>query len=75
MPKILDAPGEAKPVSYVLRELARHLGVTDFWPWSGDAGPIDAILDHPSTGHATVADCRTKAACAHCPSRMSRIPT
>jgi anaerobic selenocysteine-containing dehydrogenase len=56
MPKILEAPGEAKPVSYLLRELARRLGVTDFWPWETDAGPIDAILDHPSTGHATVAD-------------------
>jgi anaerobic selenocysteine-containing dehydrogenase len=56
MPQILDAPGEAKPVTFLLRELARRLGVTDFWPWETDAGPIDAILDHPSTGHATVAD-------------------
>jgi anaerobic selenocysteine-containing dehydrogenase len=56
MPKILDAPGEAKPLSFVLRELARRLGVTEFWPWETDAGPIDALLDHPSTGHATVAD-------------------
>ncbi len=56
MPKILDAPGEAKPVTFLLRELARRLGVDDFWPWETDAGPIDAILDHPSTGHATVAD-------------------
>jgi anaerobic selenocysteine-containing dehydrogenase len=56
MPKILEAPGEAKPVTFVLRELARRLGVADFWPWETDAGPIDAILDHPSTGHATVAD-------------------
>jgi len=56
MPKILDAPGETKPVTFVLRELARRLGITDFWPWETDAGPVDAILDHPSTGHATVAD-------------------
>ena len=56
MPKILDAPGDAKPVTFVLRELARRLGLADFWPWETDAGPIDAILDHPSTGHATVAD-------------------
>src|SRR5712691_8288809 len=33
MPKILDAPGETKPVTFVLRELARRLGVHDFWPW------------------------------------------
>ena len=56
MPKILDAPGEAKPVTYVLRELATRLGISDFWPWATDAGPLDAILDHPSTRHATVAD-------------------
>jgi anaerobic selenocysteine-containing dehydrogenase len=56
MPKILDAPGEAQPVTFLLRELARRLGLTDFWPWDTDAGPIDAILDHPSTGYATVAD-------------------
>jgi anaerobic selenocysteine-containing dehydrogenase len=56
MPKILDAPGEARPVSFVMRELARRLGLDDFFPWETDAGPLDAILDHPSTGHATIAD-------------------
>jgi anaerobic selenocysteine-containing dehydrogenase len=56
MPRILEAPGEARPVSFVLRELACRLGVDDFYPWQTDAGPLDAILDHPSTGHATVAD-------------------
>jgi anaerobic selenocysteine-containing dehydrogenase len=55
MPKVLDAPGEAKPVVWVLRELARRLGVTDFFPWEDESGPLDAILDHPATGHATVA--------------------
>jgi anaerobic selenocysteine-containing dehydrogenase len=56
MPKILEAPGEARPLTFLLRELARRLGLADFWPWESDAGPIDAILDPPSTGHATVAD-------------------
>jgi anaerobic selenocysteine-containing dehydrogenase len=60
MPKILEAPGDAKPVTFLLRELAKRLGVTDFWPWETDAGPIDAILDHPSTGHATVAALTTE---------------
>jgi anaerobic selenocysteine-containing dehydrogenase len=55
MPRILDAPGEAKPVVWVLRELARRLGVADFFPWATDSGALDAILDHPATGHATVA--------------------
>jgi anaerobic selenocysteine-containing dehydrogenase len=56
MPKIVDPPGEAKPLPFVLRELARRLGLADFWPWETEAGPLDAILDHESTGHATVAD-------------------
>jgi len=55
MPKAIDAPGEARSATWVLRELACRLGLRDFFPWSDDAGPIDAILDHPSTGNATVA--------------------
>lgn len=55
MPKVLEAPGAARPVAWVLRELARRLGVDDFFPWTTDSGPLDAILDHPATGHATAA--------------------
>jgi anaerobic selenocysteine-containing dehydrogenase len=60
MPKVLDPPGEARPVSWILRELARRLGLVDFYPWKSDEGPIDAILDHPATGHATVAALRAE---------------
>jgi anaerobic selenocysteine-containing dehydrogenase len=56
MPKILEPPGEARSPSWVLRELARRLEVNDFFPWSEATGAIDAIFDHPATGHATVAD-------------------
>ncbi len=55
MPKALDAPGAAKPIAWVLQELARRLGLDDFFPWDGESGPLDAILDHPATGHATAA--------------------
>ena len=55
MPKVLEAAGEARPVAWLLRELARRLEVTDFFPWADESGPIDAILDHPATGRATVA--------------------
>ena len=58
MPQILDPPGEARSAIWVLKELARRLGVGDFFPWENDEGPLDAILDHPSTGHATVAALR-----------------
>ncbi len=39
----------------MLRELAGRLGLGDFYPWDADSGPLDAILDHPATGHASVA--------------------
>src|SRR5205823_9229078 len=55
MPKVLEAPGEARPIAWVLRELTRRLGIDDFYPWPDEAGALDAILDHPATGHATVA--------------------
>jgi anaerobic selenocysteine-containing dehydrogenase len=54
MPKILEPAGEARSLTRVLRALAGRLGVTEFFPWDTDEGPIDAILNHPSSGHATV---------------------
>src|SRR6185369_5715110 len=55
MPRMLEAPGATRPIAWVLQELARRLGVADFFPWDGESGPLDAILDHPATGHATAA--------------------
>jgi anaerobic selenocysteine-containing dehydrogenase len=55
MPKILEPPAETRPIVWVLRALAQRLGLDDFFPWSSDSGPLDAILDHPATGHASVA--------------------
>ena len=55
MPKVLEPPGEARSPSWVLRELARRLEIKDFFPWSEATGHLDAVLDHPATGHATAA--------------------
>jgi anaerobic selenocysteine-containing dehydrogenase len=60
MPKVLEPPGEARPAVWILRQLAGRLGVDDFYPWGDDEGPLDAILDHPATGHATVAALRAE---------------
>ena len=60
MPKALEAPGAAKPIAWVLQELARRVGLDDFYPWDGESGPLDAILDHPTTGHATAAALATE---------------
>ena len=60
MPKVLDAPGECRSPIWILRALGQRLGIDDFFPWDSDEGPIDAILDHPSTGHATVASLKAE---------------
>ena len=60
MPKVLEPPGEARSNTWILRALAERLGLADFFPWASDEGPIDAILDHPSTGHATVGALRAE---------------
>ena len=60
MPKVLEPAGEARPLAWILRELAARLDVTEFHPWTSEEGPIDAILDHSSTGHATVASLRAE---------------
>jgi anaerobic selenocysteine-containing dehydrogenase len=58
MPRVLEPAGEARSAIWILKELAKRLGLPDFFPWEDDEGAIDAILDHPSTGHATVAALR-----------------
>jgi anaerobic selenocysteine-containing dehydrogenase len=60
MPQVLEAPGETRTVAWILRQLAERLGVDDFFPWASDEAMIDVVLDHPSTGHATVADVRAE---------------
>jgi anaerobic selenocysteine-containing dehydrogenase len=61
MPPVLEPPGETRPAAWIMRELARRLGFgAEFYPWTTDEGPLDAILDHPATGHATVAALRAE---------------
>jgi len=54
MPKVLEPAGEARSVPWILRALAARLGLEGFFPWEDERGALDALLDHPSTGHATV---------------------
>jgi anaerobic selenocysteine-containing dehydrogenase len=61
MPAVLEPPGEARPGVWVIRELGRRLGLPpDFDPWGDTEGLLDAILDHPATGHATVSALRAE---------------
>jgi anaerobic selenocysteine-containing dehydrogenase len=58
MDRILEPAGEAWPLQDILRGLADRLGVDEFYPWSSQEELLDAVLDHPATGHATVASLR-----------------
>jgi anaerobic selenocysteine-containing dehydrogenase len=50
--------GETRPIYEILRSLAASLGLADFFPWGSVEEVLDSILDHPTTGHATVASLR-----------------
>ena len=58
MDHFLPAPGDTHSLSGLLQDLSRRLGVADFFPWDSDEGMINAVINHPSTHHATVADLR-----------------
>lgn len=54
----LSPAGAAVPVQAVLTELAARLGVADVYPWQDHEAALNAVLDHPATGHATVQSLR-----------------
>jgi anaerobic selenocysteine-containing dehydrogenase len=56
----LAAAGETKTATWVMRELATRLELEGFFPWASDEALLDAVLDHPATGRATVASLRTQ---------------
>src|SRR5262249_30513835 len=58
MERALEREGETRPIYEILKSLASSLGLVDFFPWTSTEEVLDAILDHPTTGHATVASLR-----------------
>ncbi|MFL6581486.1 MAG: molybdopterin-dependent oxidoreductase [Burkholderiales bacterium] len=54
MERALAAPGETRSLYAVIKELAERLGLAGFHPWASEEAMVDAILDHPCTGRATV---------------------
>jgi anaerobic selenocysteine-containing dehydrogenase len=60
MEQALAPAGETRSMSQVLRDLAQCLGLHGFFPWASQEGLINAILDHPCTGRATVATLRER---------------
>jgi anaerobic selenocysteine-containing dehydrogenase len=60
MEQALAPPGETRSVYALVTELAARLDLAGFHPWASEEAMIDAILDHPCTGHATVAALRAE---------------
>lgn len=60
MPKVLPPAGECRTVYQLLGALAERLGLDGYDPWRSDEAMVDAVLDHPATGHATVAALRAE---------------
>jgi anaerobic selenocysteine-containing dehydrogenase len=60
MERALQPPGETRPLGWILAALAERLDLAGFHPWTSEEGVIDAILDHPCTGHTTVAALRAR---------------
>jgi anaerobic selenocysteine-containing dehydrogenase len=71
MERALAAPGHTRSLAWVLQALAARLGLGGFYPWQTEEEVIDAILDHPATGHTTVAALREHGGIA--PLRISQV--
>ena len=60
MEPALEAPGETRSLYRLVKELAARLNLEGFHPWASEEAMVDAILDHPCTGYATVAALRVE---------------
>jgi anaerobic selenocysteine-containing dehydrogenase len=60
MERALEPPGETRSLYAVIKELAERVGLEGFHPWASEEAMIDAILDDPCTGRATVAALRAE---------------
>ena len=63
MEQALTPAGETRSLSRVVKELAERLKLEGFHRWASQEAMMDAILDHPCTGHATVAALRAEGGC------------
>lgn len=60
MDQAIEPQGDTQALSTLLQTLGNTLEVENFFPWQSDEQMIDAVLDHPATGHATVAQMRAE---------------
>jgi anaerobic selenocysteine-containing dehydrogenase len=71
MEPALAPAGDARSATWIVSELGRRLGVEDVFPWEDDEALIDALLDHPATGHMTVGGLRARGGIS--PLRISHV--
>ena len=57
--RAMTPAGDTRPVYELYKGLAARLGVADVYPWANQEAAMNAVLDHPATRHATVADLRS----------------
>ncbi len=69
--RVLPAAGDARPVYEIYKGLADRLGLEDVYPWTDQEDAMNAVLDHPATGHATVE--RLRANGGHVPLDVSHV--
>lgn len=60
MEPALAPAGEARSLNRVVKDLAARLNLEGYHPWASDEAVVDAVLDHPATGRATVASLRAQ---------------
>jgi anaerobic selenocysteine-containing dehydrogenase len=60
MEQALAPPGETRSLYWLMKTLAERLHLEGFHPWASEEAMVDAILDHPCTGHASVAALRAQ---------------
>jgi anaerobic selenocysteine-containing dehydrogenase len=60
MEQALAPPGEARSLYTLMKELAERLDLAGFHPWASEEAMVDAILDDPCTGRATLAALRAE---------------
>ena len=60
MEPALAPAGETRSLYWLVKTLAERLNLSGFHPWASEEAMVDAVLDHPCTGHATVASLRAQ---------------
>ncbi len=52
--QILTPQAKTKPLYELYIGLAHRLGIEDVYPWPDQTAAMNAVMDHPATGHTTV---------------------